>query len=96
MLHHVTKACTLSEVVATIEQCQAAKAVLEPDAPAVQEESESGSPTGCSRYAGRWYFNTYETGSLDAISEPVCTVAAGKNVFIYFVSSLHSLLRYLF
>ena len=83
MLQHVTNACALSAVLTTIEECQAAKAILEPDAPAVTEESEISYPTGCSRYAGRWYFNTYEAGSLDAISEPVCKVTPGKNVFIY-------------
>ena len=79
MTQHVTKACSSAAALTTIEECRIAKAIIEPSASPVKTESTANVPTGCSRYAGWWYFNTNSAGKLDGVSKPVCKVTAGKS-----------------
>ena len=67
-----TKACTSESMLATINECSNAKTVLDPNAGTVEREDFADAPKGCSRYQGKWFFNTHETGALDKESEPIC------------------------
>ena len=78
LLQHHTKWCTAHTMLATIEDCKNAKKHLDPSAPAVESEELDNAPKGCSRYEGKWFFNTHAKGKLDGASEPVCKADAGK------------------
>ena len=78
MLQDHTKWCSSDSVLATVKECESAKAALDPSAPAVHSEEVSGHPKGCSRYDGKWFFNTHAKGKLDGASEPVCKADASK------------------
>ena len=65
-------------MLATIEECKNAKKQLDASAPAVESEELDNAPKGCSRYEGKWFFNTHAKGKLDGASEPVCKADASK------------------
>ena len=75
VIQDVDKACSSDTMLASIEECQSAKAELDPTASVVRKENFSGAPSGCSRWKGLWFFNS-ATGKLDGASEPVCRVAS--------------------
>ena len=79
VLQHHTKWCSSDSVLATAKECESAKAALDPSAPAVHSEEVSGHPKGCSRFEGKWFFNTHAKGQLDGASEPICKTTAGKS-----------------
>ena len=62
----------------TARECESARAALDPSGPAVKSEEVGNAPKGCSRFEGKWYFNTHAEGKLDGVSEPVCKDDAGK------------------
>ena len=62
----------------TITECSNAKALLDPSSAAVEKKEVANAPTGCSRFKGKWYFNTHATGKIDGVSEPVCKPTAGQ------------------
>ena len=78
MLQHHTKWCSSDSALATAKECESAKAVLDPSATAVKTEELGNAPKGCSRWDGKWFFNTHAKGKLDGASEPVCKADAGK------------------
>ena len=78
MLQHHTKWCSSDSVLATVKECESAKAALDPSAAAVKSEEAASAPKGCSRFEGKWFFNTHAKGKLDGASEPVCKADAGK------------------
>ena len=65
-------------MLSTIDECNNAKAVLDPGADRVTNDYHEGAPKGCSRHKKTWYFNTHAEGALDGESEPICKIAAGK------------------
>ena len=79
VLQHPTKGCSSESALNTIQECERAKAALDPRASGrVGKETYSKSPKGCSRWHGEWWFNSHYKGALDGESEPVCKTAAGK------------------
>ena len=78
MVQHHTKWCESGTLLSTIDECNNAKAVLDPGADRVKNDDHAGAPKGCSRHKGGWYFNVHEEGVLDGESEPVCKTAAGR------------------
>ena len=64
---------------ATITECDNAKALLDPNSAALEEEKVVNAPKGCSRFEGKWFFNIHETGKIDGVSEPVCKPTAGES-----------------
>ena len=79
VVQHPTLGCSTEAVLVTITECNTAKTLLDPSSAAVQEEDFSEAPKGCSRFKGKWYFNTHATGKIDGESEPVCKPAAGES-----------------
>ena len=78
-IQHHTKPCTRTYELSSIEECGRAKVALDPSRTrTIKEETIPNAPRGCSRYDGRWYFNSHATGKLDGASEPVCKATAGK------------------
>ena len=78
-IHHHTKPCTRTTELSSIEECRRAKVALDPSRTgAVEGDNYEGAPRGCSRYDGKWYFNSHAVGKLDGASEPVCKATAGK------------------
>ena len=73
-----TRACTRDTILATDRECSRAKAALDPDAADVKSENNAQNPKGCSRWQGKWYFNTHATGKLDGESEPICKAGNTK------------------
>ena len=65
VLQHHTSACTSDTMLATIEECASAKALLDPGIDAVERDDFDRTPKGCSRTKGKWYFNGRATGSID-------------------------------
>ena len=78
MVQHHMKSCASVTMLATLEECSNAKAIIDPSAGAVKKENYADTPKGCSRHNGVWYFNTHETGTLDGKSELICKAAAGQ------------------
>lgn len=78
LLQHHSKQCSLSTMIATIDECSRAKIALDPNADAVKFESIENAPSGCSRFEGAWFFNNHPTGKADSASEPVCKSTAGE------------------
>ena len=78
MIQHHTQWCSSDSALATAKECESARAALDPSAPAVKSEELGNAPKGCSRWDGKWFFNTHAEGKLDGESEPVCKTAAGK------------------
>ena len=77
-IHHRTKPCGSVAKLATIRECSDVKQTLDPSDTAVQLDNAPDAPSGCSRYKGKWYFNTHVEGGLDGESEPVCKATSGK------------------
>ena len=77
-LQHHTRLCSAETIIASLEECNRAKAALDPNADAVSTEKMKNAPKGCFLYKGQWIFNRHKRGKLDGISEPVCTNAAGR------------------
>ena len=69
VLQHHTKACTSDTILATIEECGSAMALLDPGSGAVTSDGFDDAPKGCSRIKGKWYFNEHATGALDDAGE---------------------------
>ena len=86
-----TQSCSLDTMLATVEECSTAKAILDPKAPAVKSENYEGAPKGCSRHKGEWFFNTHKKGALDGASEPICRVVTGKSNANASIHSFHQL-----
>ena len=78
LLQHHSKLCSSLAMVATIEECSRAKAALDPRAGEVDIDDSPNAPKGCSRFQGKWYFNTNAKGEVDGASEPVCKVTPGN------------------
>ena len=78
VLQYHTKWCSSDSALATAKECESARAALDPSAPAVESEELDNAPKGCSRYDGKWFFNTHAKGKLDGASEPVCKADASK------------------
>jgi hypothetical protein len=78
VLQDHTKWCSSDSALATAKECESAKAALDPSAAAVESEELDNAPKGCSRYDGKWFFNTHAKGKLDGASEPVCKTDASK------------------
>ena len=68
----VSRSCSANAMLATVGECSRAKAALGPDADDVETETSPNTPKGCSRWQGKWFFNTHATGKLDGESEPIC------------------------
>ena len=79
VVQHPTLACSSEAILVTITECNNAKALLDPRSAAVKEEEVANAPKGCSRFKGKWYFNTHATGKIDGVSEPVCKPTAGES-----------------
>ena len=78
-IYHHTKPCTQTTELSSIDECGRAKVALDPSRTgAIKDENIPNAPRGCSRYNGRWYFNSHATGELDGASEPVCKATAGQ------------------
>ena len=77
-IQHHTKSCSPENMLASTSECIRAKTVLDPDVDTVGNENYNGAPKGCSRFEGKWFFNTHKTGALDGTSEPVCKASTGK------------------
>jgi len=77
VVQHHTKWCGAGTMLSTADECNNAKAVLDPGADRVTIDNHKGAPKGCSRHKGTWYFNTHARGALDGESEPVCKASAG-------------------
>ena len=75
---HPTLGCSSEALLATITECNKAKALLDPTAE-IKQEYYAEAPKGCSRFKGKWYFNTHATGKIDGVSEPVCKPTAGES-----------------
>ena len=82
-IQHYSKPCTSATQLATITECKDAKAALDPTDGAVKIEKYADAPSGCSRYGGKWYFNSHVKGALDGASEPVCKATPGKTNSVY-------------
>ena len=82
-IQHYSKPCTSVTKLATLTECKNAKAALDPTDSAVKIENYEGAPSGCSRYGGKWYFNSHVKGALDGASEPVCKATPGKTNSVY-------------
>ena len=80
LVQHHTKWCTAHTMLATIEECKNAKKQLDASAPAVESEELDNAPKGCSRYEGKWFFNTHAEGKLDGASEPICKASGGEPI----------------
>ena len=92
LLQHHTKWCTAHTMLATIEECKNAKKQLDASAPAVESEELDNAPKGCSRYEGKWFFNTHAKGKVDGVSEPICKARGGEpteTVFYRHIRALH-------
>ena len=76
-----SKPCTADTMLATVGECSRAKAALSPDAGGVETETSANTPKGCSRWQGKWFFNTHATGKLDGESEPICKAGNAKRNF---------------
>ena len=79
MVQHPTLGCSSEVVLVNITECNSAKALLDPRSAAVKEEKYAEAPKGCSRFKGKWFFNTHATGKIDDVSEPVCKPTAGES-----------------
>ena len=77
-----SKACAADAMLATADECRSAKATLSPDAAGVKLQTDEEAPKGCSRWQGKWYFNSHATGKLDGVSEPICKAGNAKRTFI--------------
>ena len=89
MVQRASEACTSDTILGSISECSGAKALLDAGAGAVEIEAYGDTPKGCSRYKGKWYFNTHETGALDGVSEPICKATFGdvtNCIFVLFCS----------
>lgn len=82
VVQHPTLGCSSEAMLATIEECSNAKALLEPSAAAVEQKQYAGAPKGCSRLEKKWVFNTHVTGKIDGVSEPVCKPTAGERATV--------------
>ena len=82
-IQHHSKACSLDTELTTMSECHDAKAALDPSGSAVKSEAYAGTPRGCSRHQGEWYFNSNAKGALDGASEPVCKATAGTAICVY-------------
>ena len=80
MLQHHTKWCSSDSALATVKECESARAVLDPSGPAVHSEEVDDAPKGCSRFEGKWFFNTHAKGKLDGASEPICKASGGEPI----------------
>ena len=78
MVQHHTKWCETGTLLSTIDECNDAKAVLDPGAGEVEEDDRADAPKGCSRHKGTWFFNSHARGALDGESEPVCKASRGN------------------
>ena len=82
-----SKACTADTILATVSECSSAKAALDPDDPDdpdaadVKSENNEQNPKGCSRWQGKWFFNSHATGALDGVSELICKAGNAKRNF---------------
>ena len=88
-VQRASEACTSDTILGSISECSGAKAVLDADAGAVESENYDDTPKGCSRYKGKWYFNTHETGTLDGASDLICKATFGdvtNCIFVLFCS----------
>ena len=74
----VSRSCSANAMLATVGECSRAKAALGPDAADVETEANANTPKGCSRWQGKWFFNTHATGKLDGDSEPICKAGNAK------------------
>ena len=79
VVQHPTLGCSSEVVLVNITECNSAKALLDPRSAAVKEEKYAEAPKGCSRFKGKWFFNTHATGKIDGVSEPVCKPTAGES-----------------
>ena len=79
VVQHPTLGCSSEAILVTITECSNAKALLDPSSAAVEKEEVANAPKGCSRFKGKWYFNTHATGKIDGVSEPVCKPTAGES-----------------
>ena len=68
----------MSDAMLTIEGCSNAKTVIDTSAVPVKQENNNGTPNGCYRHKGTWYFNTHSTGGRDGVSEPICKARSGE------------------
>ena len=65
-------------MLATKDECERAKAVLDPNAPGgMTQDNLTNAPIGCSRFQKKWHFNIADKGQADGESEPVCKLAQG-------------------
>ena len=78
VVRHHSQGCTEDTMLATVDECSSAKAALAPDAAVVKLENTGQAPKGCSRWQGKWYFNSHATGELDGVSEPICKAGSAK------------------
>ena len=86
------KSCSSHTILATIEDCKNAKKHLDPNAAGVQTDNDPDAPKGCSRYEGKWFFNTHAKGKVDGVSEPICKARGGEpteTVFYRHIRALH-------
>ena len=81
-IQHHTKPCSSGTKLTTIHKCSDAKAALDPSDTAVKPDNASDAPGGCSRFQGKWYFNSLK-GALDGASEPVCKATSGNTTCVY-------------
>ena len=72
VVQHHSQDCTADTTLRTSRECSSAKAALEPDAAVVKSENKEQNPKGCSRWEGKWYFNSHAAGELDGVSELIC------------------------
>ena len=88
------RGCSSGNMLATIEECDSAKAVLDPSAAAVKREHETHFPKGCFRHDHEWFFNT-ATGKLDDGfgTEPVCKDPTGSFKWIWTYVNTNKLAR---
>ena len=73
--------CSSGNALATIMDCESAKAVLDPSATAVKSEHDSDVPKGCFRSYHEWFFNT-ATGNPISSAESVCRTETGSSKWI--------------
>ena len=89
VVQHNSQDCTAETRLATVADCSSAKAALGPDADDVETETSAYTPKGCSRWQGKWYFNSHVTGKLDGESEPICKAGNAKRNWACILVHIH-------